>query len=131
MTTPEPLLARARALQLHGVDSTGPWESGLVELAISNLLQNALDFAPIGSSIDIALKPHGITIRDQGPGVPDALLSRLGERFFTTARPNGERSGTGLGLSIVTRIMHLHGGSMQVRNRHPGLAVTLDFAPQS
>ena len=122
---------RQITLQLHGVDSTGPWERGLVELAISNLLQNALDFAPSGSSIDIALKPHGITIRDQGPGVPDALLSRLGERFFTTARPNGERSGTGLGLSIVTRIMHLHGGSMRICNMAPGLAVTLDFSSPS
>ena len=122
---------RQIALQLQGVDSTGPWEAGLVQLAISNLLQNALDFSPPGSSINIILAPHRVTIRDQGLGVPPALLNRLGERFFTTARPNGERSGTGLGLPIVTRIMHLHGGSMQVRNTTPGLEVSLDFAPSA
>ena len=119
------------ALQLKGADSHGPWEAGLVTLAISNLLQNALDFSPEDRVITLALSPHRITISDQGPGVPDAMLARLGERFFTTPRPNGERSGTGLGLSIVTRIMHLHGGSMAIRNLHPGLAVTLDFAPEN
>ncbi|RGE46618.1 two-component system sensor histidine kinase CreC [Comamonas testosteroni] len=120
---------RQVALQLQGIDSTGPWEAGLVQLAISNLLQNAVDFSPNGSSITITLAPHRVTVRDQGPGVPAALLGRLGERFFTTARPNGERSGTGLGLSIVMRIMHLHGGNMAVRNLDPGLEVALDFAP--
>lgn len=124
-------LQRRIQLQLKGADSRGPWEAGLVTLAISNLLQNALDFSPQDRIIAIELGPHRITINDQGPGVPDATLARLGERFFTTPRPNGERSGTGLGLSIVARIMHLHGGSMSVRKLQPGLAVTLDFAPQS
>ena len=120
---------RQITLNVQGVDSRGPWEAGLIELAISNLLQNALDFSPSGSAVDLTLAPHRVTVRDHGPGVPDALLGRLGERFFTTARPNGERSGTGLGLSIVTRIMHLHGGSMRIRNQSPGLEVTLDFSP--
>ncbi|WP_294259392.1 two-component system sensor histidine kinase CreC [uncultured Comamonas sp.] len=120
---------RGMVMQLSGVDSSGPWEAGLVTLAISNLLQNALDFCAEHSVIALELAPHRISVSDQGPGVAEPLLARLGERFFTTPRPNGERSGTGLGLSIVTRIMHLHGGSMQARNRHPGLAVTLDFAP--
>ena len=119
---------RQIALNVQGADSHGPWEAGLVALAISNLLQNALDFSPNGSTIDLMLTPHQVTVRDHGPGVPDALLGRLGERFFTTARPNGERSGTGLGLSIVTRIMHLHGGSMRIRSQSPGLEVTLDFS---
>lgn len=122
---------RSIHIHLHGSDSTGPWEARLVTLAISNLLQNALDFSPDGSVISLELAPHRITVSDQGPGVAEALLARLGERFFTTPRPNGQRSGTGLGLSIVTRIMHLHGGAMQVKNLHPGLAVTLDFAPQT
>ncbi|QXZ09959.1 two-component system sensor histidine kinase CreC [Comamonas sp. Y33R10-2] len=124
-------LQRRIQLQLKGADSRGPWEAGLVTLAISNLLQNALDFSPQDRVIAFELGPQRITISDQGPGVPDAMLGRLGERFFTTPRPNGERSGTGLGLSIVARIMHLHGGSMSVHKLQPGLAVTLDFAPKS
>jgi two-component system sensor histidine kinase CreC len=120
---------RQISLHLQGVDSHGPWEAGLVQLAISNLLQNALDFSPNGSPIELTLAAHQVIVRDHGPGVPEALLGRLGERFFTTARPNGKRSGTGLGLSIVTRIMHLHGGSMSIRNRSTGLEVALDFSP--
>lgn len=114
-------------LVLHGQDSSGPWEQDLVVLALSNLLSNAIDFAPEGSSIQVDMEPGRVSVRDQGPGVPEALLGRLGERFFTTPRPNGERSGTGLGLSIVLRIMLLHGGSMQATNAQPGLRVTLNW----
>jgi two-component system sensor histidine kinase CreC len=121
--------ARQRRIQLvlQGQDSSGPWEQDLVVLALSNLLSNAIDFAPEGSSIHVDLEPGRVSVRDHGPGVPEALLGRLGERFFTTPRPNGERSGTGLGLSIVLRIMLLHGGSMQAANAHPGLRVTLHW----
>ncbi|MEG0148866.1 MAG: two-component system sensor histidine kinase CreC [Comamonas sp.] len=118
---------RSITMVLEGEDSHGPWEHDLLVLAISNLLQNAMDFAPVQSQIFIRLAPSSISINDQGSGVSPQLLSRLGERFFTTPRPNGERSGTGLGLSIVLRIMHLHGGSMQIRNTSPGLSVTLSF----
>ena len=105
---------RQISLHLQGVDSHGPWEAGLVQLAISNLLQNALDFSPNGSAIELTLAAHQVTVRDHGPGVPEAILGRLGERFFTTARPNGERSGTGLGLSIARWAAQLHGGTVKV-----------------
>ena len=116
------------ALTLHGPDSYGPWEARLVELAISNLLANAIDFAPPASQVLVHLDQHCLTVQDSGPGVASALLPRLGERFFTTARPHGERSGTGLGLSITRRIMQLHGGQLRFANLSPGLAATLDFS---
>jgi len=118
---------RGIRLALQGGASTGPWERGLVLLAISNLLQNAIDFAPAGSTVSIEVGPHRVAVQDAGPGVPQALLARLGERFFTTPRPDGERSGTGLGLSIVRRIMQLHGGGMRAANARPGLRVELEF----
>ena len=68
-----------------------------------------------------------VAVQDAGPGVPDYALPRLGERFFTTARPGGERSGSGLGLAIVQRVMALHGGQMVARNTAPGLRVALEF----
>ena len=115
-------------LQLQGDGATGPWEPRLVELAISNLLANAIDFSPIGSQVLLRLDGPQVTVQDNGPGVSEALLPKLGERFFTTPRPNGERSGTGLGLSIVLRIMHLHGGQLRFANTQPGFAAVLDFA---
>ncbi|MBD9392420.1 two-component system sensor histidine kinase CreC [Acidovorax sp. ACV01] len=124
---------RARAAQrgitlaLMGAGRSGPWEAELVTMALTNLLDNAIDFAPAGSTVQVELDSATVAVRDSGPGVPDYALPRLGERFFTTARPGGERSGSGLGLAIVKRVMALHGGQMVVRNTVPGLWVALEF----
>ena len=118
---------RGVALVLSGQGHSGPWEAELITLAIGNLLDNAIDFAPAGSTVRVELDGATVAVQDAGPGVPDYALPRLGERFFTTARPGGERSGSGLGLAIVQRVMVLHGGQMQVRNTAPGLRVTLNL----
>lgn len=118
---------RGVALHLAGHGTTGPWEAELVTLALTNLLDNAIDFSPPGSAVQLKIDGTTVAVQDAGPGVPDYALARLGERFFTTARPAGERSGSGLGLAIVRRVMALHGGHMDVRNTLPGLRVTLHF----
>ncbi|RID97618.1 two-component system sensor histidine kinase CreC [Simplicispira hankyongi] len=116
---------RGVALTLAGDGASGPWEAELIALAIGNLLDNAIDFSPAGSTVAVELQGSTIAVQDSGPGVPDYALHRLGERFFTTARPNGERSGSGLGLAIVQRVVALHGGRMAVRNAASGLRVEL------
>ena len=113
-------MARARS-------SSGPGEAEVVTRALPTRLDNAMDFAPAGSIIRIELDGTNVAVQDSGPGVPDYALPRLGERFFTTARPGGERSGSGLGLAIVRRVMALHGGHLAVRNTQPGLRVVLEF----
>lgn len=118
---------RGISLALEGHGTSGPWEAELVTLALTNLLDNAIDFAPTGSTVRVELGGATVAVQDSGPGVPDYALPRLGERFFTTARPGGERSGSGLGLAIVQRVMALHGGRMTVRNTAPGLRVGLEF----
>lgn len=87
-----------------------------ITLAVSNLLENALDFAPQNSQVTVRLGPRSISVQDQGPGVPAYALPRLGDRFFTTARSDGTRSGSGLGLAIVRQIMVMHGGSLHLSN---------------
>ncbi|MGP1630166.1 MAG: two-component system sensor histidine kinase CreC [Giesbergeria sp.] len=116
---------RGVALSLTGLGASGPWEAELVTLALSNLIDNAIDFSPAGSTVVVEVQGSTVAVQDAGPGVPDYALARLGERFFTTARPNGERSGSGLGLAIVQRVVALHGGHMAVRNTAPGLRVEL------
>ncbi len=116
---------RGVVLALAGHGASGPWEAELITLALTNLLDNAVDFAPEGSTVRVELDGPRVAVQDSGPGVPGYALPRLGERFFTTARPNGERSGSGLGLAIVRRVMALHGGRMEVRNTAPGLRVEL------
>lgn len=120
---------RRVALRLSGHGGSGAWEAELVTLAIGNLIDNAIDFSPQGSTVHVDLDGAAVTVRDEGPGVPDFALPRLGERFFTTARPDGARSGSGLGLAIVRRIMALHEGSMHARNAPSGagLQVTLQL----
>jgi two-component system sensor histidine kinase CreC len=102
-------------------------ERGLLALALSNLLENAYSFAPEGSTITIEAGSDQVAVQDCGPGVADFALPRLGQRFFSTVRPDGHTKGSGLGLAIVQQIMVLHGGRMIVRNTRPGLRVELHF----
>jgi len=97
-----------------------------ITLAVSNLLENALDFAPAGSCVSVTVGDHLIRVQDEGPGVPDYALPHLGERFYTTPRPDGQRSGSGLGLAIVRQIMALHGGTLHLGN-DGGLRAELRF----
>lgn len=102
-------------------------EPGLLALALSNLFENARSFAPAGSVITVEAKNGMVAVQDCGPGVAAYALPRLGERFFSTVRPDGQSKGSGLGLAIVRQIMLLHGGKMVVRNTQPGLRVELYF----
>lgn len=105
----------------------------LMHLAMSNVLDNAIDFSSAGARIDVSVRREGaqalLTVRDHGPGVPDYALARLGERFYSTSRPAvaGEvpRKGSGLGLAIVRQVMQLHGGEVHWTPADPGLSVTL------
>ncbi len=62
-------------------------------------------------------------VQDTGKGIPEEHLARIFDPFFTT-KPTGV--GTGLGLSVVKKIMDLHGGAIDIRNRPlGGVMVTL------
>jgi len=66
----------------------------------------------------VTLDEQGLTVSDQGPGITDEHLARLGERFY---RPPGqEQTGSGLGISIVQRIAQLHQLNVVYRNRAEG-----------
>jgi two-component system sensor histidine kinase CreC len=102
-------------------------DPALLDIALGNLLDNAAAFAPQGSTVTLQVVGAAIVVQDSGPGVPDYALPKLGQKFFSTVRPDGVTKGSGLGLAIVQQIMALHGGSMRVENTHPGLRVELHF----
>jgi two-component system, OmpR family, phosphate regulon sensor histidine kinase PhoR len=99
--------------------------------ALRNLLENATNYAPEGSAITMASERRGarilLIVSDSGPGIPEADLPRVFERFYRVdkSRTRGARDpgGTGLGLAIVKHLIELHGGRVTAANRPEGGAV--------
>jgi len=121
------LIAAARdvTLQREGDEKLAiqgdPW---LIELALSNLIQNAIDFAPQGSAIiargyrfDTKVV---IEIENRGPGIPDYARERVFERFYSLPRPDTGKKSTGLGLCFVKEVAQLHEGSVELTNLESG-----------
>lgn len=78
----------------------------LLSILLRNILHNAIRYGKPGGKIDIQLYRNHLVIQDDGQGVTEEVLKRLGERFY---RPPGqEKTGSGLGLSIAKRIAQLH-----------------------
>lgn len=107
----------------------------LLRQALVNLLQNALEFSPAGSAVELAARTDAgrvvFTVRDSGPGVPAYALPRVFERFYSLPRPGGTRKSTGIGLPLVREIAHLHRGEAQLANRPEGGAVATLVLPGS
>lgn len=123
---------RQRGLQtrwLRRDDASVPGDAEQMRLALSNLLANAIAFAPAGSVLELSLQADAdavrFSLRDHGPGVPDYALPQLGRRFFSTPRPHDGAKGSGLGLAIARQVMLLHGGTLHFEPAQPGLRVEL------
>jgi two-component system sensor histidine kinase ChvG len=104
-----------RALIARGLE-------GRLAQVITNLLDNALSFAPDGSTISITGEILDedvvrVTIEDQGPGIPEDNLASIFERFYSE-RPTAEAFGnhSGLGLSISKQIIEAHDGRIWAEN---------------
>lgn len=96
-------------------------EPDSVAIALQNLLANALNFAPEGSEISVVLQASDegrvrLQVLDSGPGVEEAELGRLFDRFYS----QGTSDGAGLGLAIVERVMRRIGGEVRLGNREQG-----------
>jgi two-component system, OmpR family, sensor kinase len=91
-------------------------------LIFGNLLDNALRYTPAHGRIELCALRSGDTatveVRDQGPGIPAAEISRAFERF--RKRPDDSRAGSGLGLATVYNLVRQLGGSVSLHNRADG-----------
>lgn len=87
--------------------------------AVTNLLDNAIKYAPRGSTVWVEARDEGdvvaITVRDEGPGVAPPDLSRVFERFYK-AEQSRHSAGVGLGLAIVKHLVRAHGGTAEVES---------------
>ena len=105
-------------------DCTLEGDRFLLEQAISNLLDNAIEFSLPDGAVALQISSSGSTlslrVRNDGPAVPDYALARVFERFYSLPRPDGQRKSTGLGLSFVREIARLHHGRVSLYNRAEG-----------
>lgn len=96
-------------------------EKFLLNQALANLLQNAVEFSPSGSTITATIVQESdkaiVTIEDVGPGIPEYALDKVFDRFYSLPRPDTGAKSTGLGLSFVREIAHLHRGDIAIANR--------------
>jgi two-component system, OmpR family, sensor histidine kinase CreC len=111
----------------------------LLGQAIYNLLENALDFSPPNSTINITVIEENaqmqIAIKDQGAGIPNYALDKIFDKFYSLPRPttnkNAGQKSTGLGLNFVQEVAKLHGGKVSLKNHADGGAVATITLPKT
>ncbi len=114
-----------------GVDTPVSGDPNLLRSAIENVVRNAIFYSGNGGKIDILLRQQNttaiLTVRDNGPGVPEQTLPLLFKPFYRVDHARGTTTGgMGLGLAIVRNALALHGGTVVARNVMPhGLEVEL------
>lgn len=117
------LAAKNITLTANGAALTVNGDADLLEQALGNLLDNAIDFTPAGGSIVLAAeetqKQTLLKMIDSGSGIPDYAQSRIFERFYSLPRDTGLKS-SGLGLAFVQEVARLHHGEIQLHNREEG-----------
>ncbi|EFE96145.1 two-component system sensor histidine kinase CreC [Serratia odorifera] len=114
---------RGVQLQLIAADAATLYgDALLIEQALTNLLDNALDFTPPGGTVYLrgeqGEQEYRITVSDSGSGIPDYALDKVFERFYSLARADKPKS-SGLGLNFVQEVARLHRGSIHLHNRQP------------
>ena len=103
---------------VHGVPAS-------LERAIGNVLDNAAKWSPPGAAIDVRVEDGTVTVRDHGPGIDDADLPHVFDRFYRSASAR-TMAGSGLGLAIVRQVAEAHGGAVVAeRAQGGGTLVTL------
>jgi signal transduction histidine kinase len=112
-------------------------DAALLGRAVENVLRNAVFYTAPAASIEVVCETLNadrarITIRDQGPGVPEPALAHLFDPFYRVDDARARRTGgTGIGLAICRRAILLHHGNVTAHNLTPhGLAIVMDL-PQA
>jgi two-component system sensor histidine kinase MprB len=118
--------ARLRGPNLMVEARLDPWyvqgNPDALERAVVNLCDNAVKFSPPGGTVQVRLSRGELTVRDHGPGIPEAEIPYVFERFW---RSPGARSlpGSGLGLAIVAQAVEEADGKVRLETAPGGGAL--------
>jgi heavy metal sensor kinase len=118
-------LAQSRNTAIH-LSTNGPVpfraDPEDLQLVWANLLENAVRYSPLGSSVEVALErnnggPAQVTFQDHGPGIPPQDLPHVFERFYRGDRSRTRASGGfGLGLAIAKALVEAYGGTISAES---------------
>lgn len=101
------------------------FDFSLMEILLGNLLSNAIEYSPPGSTIEIeaigAADIIIVSVADEGKGIPEDLMELVFEKFYRV--PGTTSTGLGLGLPIAKAIAEIHGGTIRAENRASGGAL--------
>ncbi len=97
---------------VHGVPAT-------IERAVANLLDNAAKWSPAGGEVEVKVRDGEVVVRDHGPGIDDADLPYVFDRFYRAPSARG-LPGSGLGLAIVRQVAEAHGGEVVAERAEGG-----------
>ena len=97
---------------VHGVPAS-------IERAIGNLLDNAAKWSPADGEVDVTVKDGEVVVRDHGPGIDEADLPFVFDRFYRASSARG-MPGSGLGLAIVRQVAETHGGQVVAETAEDG-----------
>jgi signal transduction histidine kinase len=120
---------REKALEVHTFLPAGELrivaDPERIKQVVVNILKNAVDATPPGGAITVKVEETGgnvsIQVTDTGPGIPENILEKIFDVFYTT-----KRQGSGLGLSISRKIVDSHGGTLTaMNNADVGAAFTI------
>ena len=87
--------------------------------SVTNLLDNAAKWSPDGGVVEVELRDGELRVRDHGPGIAEAELALVFERFYRSPAARSQ-PGSGLGLAIVRHVATAHGGRAEVANAPGG-----------
>jgi two-component system sensor histidine kinase MprB len=87
--------------------------------AVGNMLDNAVKWSPPGGAVEVEVHEGNVTVRDHGPGIADADLPHVFDRFYRAPDARG-LPGSGLGLAIVRHVADAHGGTVRAQRAGGG-----------
>ena len=100
-------------------------DRGAVFVLLKNLVENAIQHSPAGAVVTVDVRANGISVRDEGAGIPPEHLGELVKRFWRGAARSD--TGAGLGLAICHEIALAHGWSLVARNGAAGAEFLVSF----